>query len=53
MKPVIIQTLFKKMKGRIRLPDPPSTDESPKHRDRTGNIILAVFVFAVIICFLL
>lgn len=54
MKPVLIQTLFRKMRSQIRLPDPPSADDNiPKRKDHAGNIILAVFVFAVIICFLL
>ena len=53
MKPVIIQTLFRNMRNRIRLPDPPSADDTPKRKDHAGNIILAVFVLAIIVCFLL
>lgn len=54
MKPVLIQTLFRNMRNRVRLPEPPSVDDNtPKRKDQAGNIILAIFVFAVIICFLL
>lgn len=54
MKPVLIQTLFKKMKDRIRLPDPPSAENyEPERRDRTGSFLLTVFVIAIIIMFIL
>ena len=49
MKPVIIQTLFKKMRDRIRFPEPPGAKEQePKRRDRTTQILLAVVIVAVI-----
>jgi len=53
MKPVIIQTLINKMKERVRLPDPPSADDTLKREDKAGQIILAVFVVAIIACFVL
>ena len=53
MKPVIIQTLFRNMRNRIRLPDPPSDDATPKRKDKTGQIMIAVFVIAIVFCFLL
>lgn len=52
MKPVLIQVLFNKMKGSIKLPDPPSTDDTLKRDDKAGQIILAVFVIAIIACFI-
>lgn len=50
MKPVIIQTLFKKMKARIKLPDPPSSESiEHKHRDRTTQMLLWVVIISFII----
>lgn len=51
MKPVLIQTLFRKMKNRIRLPDPPATSdaiETPR-RDRTTSILIAIVIIAIIL----
>ena len=55
MKPVLIQTLFKKMRDRIRIPEPPSSDEyiEPKRRDRTSQILLTIVILAVILVILL
>lgn len=53
MKPVLIQTLVRSMRNRIRLPDAPSADDVPKRKDRAGSIIISVFVLVVILCFLL
>ena len=53
MKPVIIQNLVRSMKNRIKLPEPPSTDETIQREDKAGQIILAVFVIAIIACFVL
>jgi hypothetical protein len=41
------------MKNRIKLPEPPSTDETIQREDKAGQIILVVFVIAIIACFIL
>lgn len=49
MKPVIVQTLIKKMQDRIRFPEPPGAEEQePKRRDRTTQILLTIVIIAVI-----
>lgn len=53
MKSVIIQTLIKKMKDRIQLPDTPSAETyESKHRDRTTQILLAIVIISVIFALL-
>lgn len=54
MKPVLIQTLIKKMRDRIRLPDIPSAkSQEPEHKDRTASFIVTVFIIAIIVMFIL
>ena len=52
MKPVLIQTLFKRMRDRVRLPDPLDNSAEPQRRDRTGSILIAIVVIAFIIVLL-
>jgi|DEB19_MinimDraft_3_1074340.scaffolds.fasta_scaffold355216_2 hypothetical protein len=55
MKPVIIQNLIKKMRDRISaLPEPTAdTEHEPERRDRTGSILLTIFVITIVIMFML
>ena len=56
MKPVIIQNLIKKMRDRIgTLPEPTAdtTEHEPVRRDRTGSILITIFVIAIVIMFIL
>ena len=55
MKPVLIQTLFQKLRNRIRIPDPPNSDEKiePERRDRTNQILITILVIALVLVILL
>ena len=48
MKPVLIQTLIKKMRGRISNLPMPNAVEIPTRRDKSGTFILVFLVLAVI-----
>ena len=53
MKPVLIQTLMRKMRGRISNLPMPDAVEVPTRRDRSGQFVLIFLVLVIIAVILL